>query len=918
MNRFLLLLSIIFSIGFLRAEKLKVTLVDPVSSLPVSHAAIDIVYADGFSVSKFSGDDGSADFTLNKGTVTIYITHWNYKRVEYSLFFHKDTSLRFQLSPHVNRLQEVIVTATESKGESSSSIINREAMEHIQPTSFTDLLSLLPGGSTKAPTLNQANFIQLREAGTSDHNYATSSLGTSFIIDGAPISTDANMQYLPQASSANQDYYRNTTNKGVDMRSISTDEIEKVEIIRGIPSVEYGDLTSGVVKIDRKSRATPWEARFKTDGFGKLFYVGKGFSMNAGKTILNVGADYLDAKADPRNNLENYKRITTSVRLTNRWQTAGYFIRWNVNADYTGSIDNDKVDPDLNYMKEDSYRSTYNRIALSNQFRVDFRKIKILESIQWNVNASYQADRIEQTRFIALDRDRPMQTNTEPGEHDGTYLPYSYIANHVVDGKPFNAYAKVKTDMKFETWKIEHKVIAGVEWKMDKNFGEGQQFDLSRPLFVPMPTRPRTYKEIPAGHQLSYFMEDAILWPIAKHKLKVTAGLRGIQPLHLDEKYSMHGKLYLDPRLNAQWIFPDIKTKKAPLIFTLSGGIGMHSKMPTLPQLYPATYYVDVIQLNYWHENPDYRRLNILTYTNDPTNYNLQPARNRKWEFRLSAEYNKHDFSLTYFNEKMNSGFRYSTICAPYTFKKYDPSGIDHENLTTQPDLTTLPYTETSLLDAYSQVTNGSAIHKTGIEFQYSSPRIQKIKTRFTLNGAWFKTTYVNSEPMFYASVTKVVNGIPVNDLYVGYYNWTDGSSREKLSTNLITDTYLEKLGLSFSLTFQLDWYYSQQTLPMNGVPVSYMDNTGTIHAYTDEDREDMYRQWLIIEPNSYEVYDKRTTPFAGYLNLKVTKSITKYAKLAFFIDKLFDYAPNYTLSNGVVVRRNVTPYFGMELNVKI
>ncbi len=31
------------------------------------------------------------------------------------------------------------------------------------------------------------------------------------------------------------------------MRSISTDDIESVEVVRGIPSAEYGNLTSGMI-----------------------------------------------------------------------------------------------------------------------------------------------------------------------------------------------------------------------------------------------------------------------------------------------------------------------------------------------------------------------------------------------------------------------------------------------------------------------------------------------------------------------------------------------------------------------------------------------------------------------------------------------------------------------------------------------
>ena len=100
-------------------------------------------------------------------------------------------------------LQEVVVTAEESTGKSSASVINKEAMQHLQPSSFTDILQTLPGATTKDPDLTHANTIRLREAsnGASSGDYDASSLGTSFVIDGAPLSTDANMQYLPSDNS---------------------------------------------------------------------------------------------------------------------------------------------------------------------------------------------------------------------------------------------------------------------------------------------------------------------------------------------------------------------------------------------------------------------------------------------------------------------------------------------------------------------------------------------------------------------------------------------------------------------------------------------------------------------------------------------------------------------------------------------
>lgn len=53
---------------------------------------------------------------------------------------------------------------------------------------------------------------------------------------------------------------RTALNRGTDMRTIATDNIESVEVVRGIPSAEYGNLSSGMVTIHRKHGATPWTA----------------------------------------------------------------------------------------------------------------------------------------------------------------------------------------------------------------------------------------------------------------------------------------------------------------------------------------------------------------------------------------------------------------------------------------------------------------------------------------------------------------------------------------------------------------------------------------------------------------------------------------------------------------------------------
>lgn len=105
------------------------------------------------------------------------------------------------------------------------------------------------------------------------------------------------------------------------MRTISTDNIEKVEIIRGIPSVAYGNVANGAVIIQRKMNESPLSARFKADKTSKLFSVGKGIRLDGnGRYVLNADLNYLESKIDPRNSV----KITLALLLPPAWMANGY------------------------------------------------------------------------------------------------------------------------------------------------------------------------------------------------------------------------------------------------------------------------------------------------------------------------------------------------------------------------------------------------------------------------------------------------------------------------------------------------------------------------------------------------------------------------------------------------------------------
>lgn len=855
--------------------------------------------------------DAEGRFAIPKNNYLrkVKVTYIGYKALIVELNAQSN-DLKLQMEAEVSKLGEVVVTAQESRGLTSASRIEKHAMEHLQPSSFADLLELLPGGSSKDPVLNANNNIRLREASPQGSNYATSSLGTSFLVDGARISTNANMQQVSGAweSAATN---RENTNAGVDMRTISTDEIESVEIIRGIPSVEYGDLTSGLVKIERRRGGHDLQARLKSDMGSKLFYLAKAFEWT-NCTTLNLSADYLDSKADPRNSLNNYSRVTLSARMGHTWQRTHHDLLLTTNLDYTGSFDGEKQDPDLNKGAIDIYKSNYNRIATSAKLEFKMHRPVWLKSVELMAAASYEHNKIERTKTVSLQSMTGAVLNTEEGEYDALILPYTYDATQEVDGQPLNMFVKLNARLQIPSRKVANTLLIGADWNMDKNYGRGQVFDPERPVYPTAQIRMRSLSEKPANHILSAYAEEKATLPLGSCQLELMAGVRALQMLNLPTDYAMHGHWYLDPRANIGFTFPRFILFGQPSFVRLSGGVGQHTKMPTIDQLFPDPAYIDLLQLKYYNVDPQKSRINQVTYIIPGTNATLEAARNLKWEVTGDLNIGGNRLTMTYFKENMTSGFRSETYFEAYAYKKYDASGVDAATLTAPPALDDMPYEQLSELCAYTHYANGSQTKKEGVELTFASKRIPRLYTRLTITGAWFRTTYRNSQLIMERPSVVVGNS---RLQYVGLYSGQEGIVNEMANTNFMFDTDVPKLRLGFSVSAQCQWYTSTQRDAISSEPDAYMDSQGIIHEWTEACAQDAYLKWLVRTSTNYT---KSTVPFAMNLNLKITKKLLNdRLKLALFCNRIWDYSPDYE-SYGKTIRRHTKPYFGLEMNVKI
>lgn len=867
--------------------------------------------------------DGRFAMTLPAGDYKLTASYVGYTPLTVSVALDRARRLTLALSPSEAVLKEVVITATEGEGLTSISRIDREAMNHLQPTSFTDLLELLPGNISRDPAMGQANTITLRETGTMSatgartvaDDYAITSLGTQFMIDGAPMGTDANLQSISSGDEPSS--RRSVTNKGVDMRTVATDNIESVEIVRGIPSAEYGNLTSGVVNIKRIRRSTPFTFRFKADQYSKLFSASKGFDLGKAN-VVNVDAGYLDSKTDPRNNLENYKRITLAVRPTLRFKSEAVSTLWTFGVDYTGSFDNAKTDPDLNYNKIDEYESSYSRYAFVSDLNIALNGSSWLDNIVFNAAADYTADHTVRRKQVAPQRASVAPSAFDEGVHDGHYLLSEYICDLEVDGKPVNINLRLKANGKASRgrWLTQYK--AGAEWTFAKNYGRGQVYDLSRPLSAAWSTRPRAFRDIPSLQVLSAFVEDELTLAAGSHRGELRAGVRMITLPALDSSYDIARKPYFDPRVNLAWHFPEISAGR-PLRLMLAAGWGLTTKMPTIDYIYPQCHYNDLIQLNYYDpiDPLAHSRINLRTYKVDAANRSLRPARNHKWEIRLGASWGNNRLSVGYFQERMTDGFRYTPVYSSYQYRKYDASAIDPSALSAPPSLEGLPYEDVAVLDGFRRASNGSRILKHGVEYQLSTERWAALRTSLTINGAWFRSTYSNSQ-MLYSTVNDVVGNQAVSDLYVGIYDTADGRVNEQFNTNFMFDTQIPRWGLIFSTTVQCMWYVKTTRLRDNPVPSSYISAAdGVIRPYTAEAVEANPLLGYLVKSYNDDSYRTQRVPPAVYLNLKATKMIGQWLRISAFVNRIVDYLPDYK-SNGMTVRRYSDAYFGMEAVVTI
>lgn len=943
-----LLLIVFMLAGFTKlyaqSEKVSLsgTVLDSKSRKPIEMVVVNIKELNMWTTTNKKGEFNFKK--LPSGSYTIYSSCLGYEDYLKKIELKKTIpSYKLMLKKRSLALKEIVVTAKENKGTGTSSKIEKSALEHIQPMSLSDVMQLVPGQVSLNPDLKKANQISIREIYDEKGPDKTGALGTAIIVNGSPLSNDANMQLVSTAKSGTSSDFSSSAGGGVDLRQISPDNIESVEVIRGIASVEYGEMTSGAVIVNTKAGKSPLRAKVKVDANTKQIYAGKGYFLGGNKGSLNFDIDYTHAYDDIRSTSTGYNRYTGQLSYSNVFFKGNHPLSFNSKLSFYSSEDEDKQDKDM--AREEIFKSKDRGVSLSINGNWAFNKPWIT-NIKYSMSASYSHQESYIKKLQSNNGVTPVATSLIAGEFQGLFLPNEYYSELNIDGKPINLFAKITANLAGKYGNIYNKFLLGVEWRTNGNNGDGRTFDMEKPHSPASinALRPRSYKDIPFLNQYSVFMEEKMKLSIGSTILDIQAGVR-VNNLRPNGLFKSGFDFSCEPRLNLKYSILNGKNNSLFDDLAIRAGYGINIKNPTLIHFFPDKAYFDLRSFNYYP--------NLVAMTtkviDDTSNPNLKAAENTKKELGLDFKIDKVSVSITGFKESLKDGFSFESVYDIMEYKVYDELGEGFnpvfQNGQVMVDGMPHTYAMDTVFNKYSTPRNNYTLDKEGIEYSINFGKINALRTSLIVDGAYMKTEKVTTgESMYYPGGTLGSKKYP----FVGIYASGEGETRKRFNTNFRFVTHVPEVKMVMSVTAQVIWMeemnrtyesgdgkvipymvdgagkkitgnevYSNAEIVKVINPVSYMDKTGNILPFTSaNETNDIYH--TLIKGQSPKYYLKESYPTSLQINMRLSKDLGKNMNISFFANNVFNNRPlfKYDRSDSYA-RRNSPFYFGAELKMK-
>lgn len=905
---------------------------------PIGQAVVELQREGLWAVADGEGNFSLRNVPAGKTVFTVSCLGYVTTATEVEVRGPLDTLRLF--APEDNlKLESVVVTAREAPNAMATSrTIDGNAIDHLQMVNVSDVSTLLPGGKTVNPNLMDDNIFSLRDGGSKAGN---ASFGTAVEVDGVRLSTNASLG----------------DPSGASTRNISSTNVESVEVVTGVPSAEYGDITSGMVKISTRKGKTPYTVVLSTNPRTKQISASKGFDLGRDRGVLNGSVEYSRATKNPTSPYTSYAR--TGITL-NYQHTFRKVLRFNLGATANLGGMNSEEDPDADAGQWEKTRDNALRVNTSLKWLLNR---KALTSLDFDASVSY-ADNLARARtYNTSASPSPAVHATEEGYFIAGLLPTSYHTVRCVDSRSLNYAANLKATWNRSWGDIRSHAKAGVSWRAEGNVGDGVYYET--PPLAANGYRPRPYADIPYMHNLAAYLEETLTLPVGSGSLQLMAGLRA-------EKTFIRGTQYdrtrsLSPRLNLKYRISDR--------VTVRGGWGLTEKLPSFGVLYPDPKYYDTrvfstsaagaplyvfytrpYQIQYndrlrWQRNRNAEVGVDLRFGG--TSISLVGYFNRtKFPFQLVSSYEPITYRMNALPATLPDGTSFTMPANPL-FRLDSQTGEmfvrDADNV--EPGWIALTGSDVRTFMPNTRQENGSPVDRMGLEFVVEFPEIRPLRTQLRLDGAYNFTEYVDrTDAGYYSSIFANGEFRPCVGIYAGNggsavitYN---GRRTHALDANLTAITHLPAIRMVVTLRLEASLVKRSQNLsewngaeyafnvdedrnPTGGSiydgnsytaiwPVAYIDLDGVRHPFTEAERNDPANRGMLLRSNN--VYTFREDGYDPYFsaNLSVTKEIGDHVSVSFYANNFTNSRP-FMRSYATGLKQVFTPgfYYGLTVRLK-
>lgn len=883
--------------------------------------------------------DADGTFSLQhlpRGTVSLQVRSFGYQTLTVQLPLQHDTSgVVIRLMPQSLKLDAVTVTAQRgSASETTSYVLDRTTLDHMQMLNVADVQAMLPGGKSDADvSLMGDSRIALRSQGNSE--MGNTSFGTAIEVDGVRLQQNGQMELT-----------------GASTRTVAASNIASVEVITGIPSVEYGDLSNGIVRVHTRQNKSPYIIELTTKPHTKLLSLSKGWQLagheGRSRGVLNVSLEHARSVSDLTSPHTTYQRNVLTLaynRTLDCRNSQGEKRPLHITASVTGNLGgyNSEDDPDAFTGTWQKVRDYVVRGQVSADWRPDF---SWLSRLRLQVTGSY-ADQQNRSRSNASSASAQPQIHaTDDGYHVGydydeapdaaiIMSPIGYwYREAVTDNKPVSLGAYLKSEWNHihemqEGSDLTSNLKFGMEYTATGNAGRGTYYTDMR--YAPT-WREARYDTLPYQHGLSAYVEERLSARL-RHDIRVslTGGLR-------EDATFISGSDYgtvtaLSPRANVRVeAGPHSKVTPGKSSIALYGGWGKSVKLPSMAVLFPATAYSD--QISFAPGSMADGRTYYAYHTHaSRALYN----KGLKWQYSTQAEIGLDwkvgglRLHLDAYNITTHAPYLATSVYTPYTYRLTTQADLEgcpiasadrqysvdrHTGVVTVSDRTgTLPSQtlEGMLRHSYlsnMKYVNGSDSRRMGIEWVLDLPHLKALHTDVRIDGNFtrykgIETTLIASRP---AGSATMANGQPY--AYIGYYDGSaamgNGNLTRRVNTNVTVTTHIPAVRLILSVRLEATFHHYSRRLQTGGIVLADSEKGG----YTGTHAEDLSNHYSVIYPRYYSTWDDPDTmiPFEeAFLDAR-QHDTALYQELCKLVSRS---NTNYFFNSN-----SISPYFSANLSI--